>query len=438
MNRRHTFGSLVIALVALGMIVGLTASGSAQNRSPDYDSLLDMLANAPDTPRVRASQIMADYVDYRALEIAADAARPGTLEDLDALSDEDFANWSMALTRVEFDPLSVADELPGESLARALPTATSAIRRMPEVLGVDWLEIDRAMAIGGPPARGVLLGGGPGLTDLRTIAPALADREFEVDPIGGVLVWHRFNDREIRAGAIESAGSLGNRTTDPFGVQQGHAARIAVLPGVLAGSRDWAMIDEIVGAARGTVRSLADDGEFRAAAAAITDRDHFDGILLRAIFTRREFTAAGVTRNKLGPVADDRQREIFAEVLQDRLVGELPPYRLAVMADRQDGDDEVAVVALVYDRPGLASAAADAVTSRVAGYVPMSRKVALGDAFDLTVASHVFVAEPGGRSVAVVTLRGAKPTDGRPGRLFRTLQTGFFFLESEFLIVSGK
>ena len=208
MSHRHGFGIVVIALAALGMTVGPVAPAWAQNRSPDYDSLLELLANAPDTPRVRSAQIMADYVDYRALEIAADAPRPGSLEDLDALGDSEFASWSAALSRVEFDPLYVADELPGETLARALPTATSAFRQLPEVLGVDWLEIDRALAIGGPPASGMLLGGGPGLTDLRTIAPALAERDFEVQQNGGVLIWHRFNDREIRTAAIEAAGAL--------------------------------------------------------------------------------------------------------------------------------------------------------------------------------------------------------------------------------------
>ena len=200
------------------------------------------------------------------------------------------------------------------------------------------------------------------------------------------------------------------------------------------------MIDDIAGAARGAVRSLADDGEFRAAAAAITDRSRYDdGVLLRALFTRREFTAFNVSRNKLGPAVDEQQREAFAEVLQGRLVGQLPPYQLAVMADRQDGGQEVAVVALVYDRPDQAKAAADAVAQRVAGYVPLTRKIALGDAMELTVDNHVFEAEPGGRSVAVITLRGgAKVGDGRPGQLFRTLQTGFFFLEPEFLIVSSE
>ena len=71
-------------------------------------------------------------------------------------------------------------------------------------------------------------------------------------------------------------------------------------------------------------------------------------------------------------------------------------------------------MALVYDRPDQAKAAADAVTSRVASYVPLSRKIALGAAFDLTVASHVFEAVPGGRSVAVVTLRGGKADGDRP------------------------
>ncbi len=433
MHHRHPFRSLVIAAAAIGLAV----PASAQTGNADYDNLISMLASAPDTTRVRGSQIIADYVNYRALETAASAPQPASVEELGDLGDQDFNAWSEALSRVEFDPLYVADELPGETLARALPTATSAFRRLPDVLGVDWLEIDRALAIGGPPARGVLLGGGPGMTDLGAIAPALDEQGFEIEQLGGVLVWHRFNDREIRLDAIDNTSGLGNRIGDPFGIQQGHAARIAALPGVLAGSREWAMIDQIAGASRGNVRSLADDGEFRAAAAAITDDSRFDGSLLRALFTRQQFTAFSVSRNKLGPTADDTQREAFAEVLQGRLRGELPPYRLAVMADRQDGDEEVAVVALVYGSPDEAQAAADAVRSRIAGYVPLTRKIALAEAFSLSVFSHVFEATPGGRSVAVVTLR-AQGSDDRPGQLFRTLQTGFFFLEPEFLIVSSE
>ncbi len=433
MQHRHPIRSLVIAAAALGLAI----PASAQSGNADYDNLISMLANAPDTTRVRASQIIADYVDYRALESAALAPRPASAEELGALGDQDFNAWAAAMSRVEFDPLSAADELPSETLARALPTATSAFRRLPDVLGVDWLEIDRALAIGGPPARGVLLGGGPGMNDLAAIAPVLDERGFEIEQLGRTLVWHRFNDSEIRTDAIENPSALGNRIGDPFGIQQGHAVRIAALPGVLAGSREWAMIDQIAGASQGAVRSLADDGEFRAAAAAITDPGRFDGRLLRALFTRREFTAFSVSRNKLGPVADDQQRAAFAEVLQSRLTGELPPYRLAAMADRQDGGDEVAVVALVYGRPDLAQAAAAAVQNRVADYVPLTRKIALAEAFELTVSSHVFEAVPGGRSVAVITLRGSG-NDGPPGQLFRTLQTGFFFLEPEFLIVSSE
>ncbi len=433
MSTRHPFRILAVAAVCMG--VALPAS--AQTGNADYDNLIGMLANAPDTTRVRGAQIIADYVDYRALESVAGAPQPASVDDLGALGDREFDAWAEAQSRVEFDPLSVANAIPGEALARAVPTASSAFRQLPEVMGVDWLEIDRALAIGGSPARAILLGGGAGLTDLGSIAPALEGRGFEIEQLGRTLVWHRFNDREIRTDAIESGSALGNRIGDPFGIQQGHAARIAVLPGVLAGSREWSMIDQVAGAAGGTVRSLADDGEIRAAAAAITDASRYEGTLVRALFTRREFTAFSVSRNKLGPTADDAQRAAFAEVLQGRLPGELPPYRLAVMADRQDGDDEIAIVALVYNSPEEAQAAASAVQSRVAAYVPLTRKIALGEAFNLGVFSHVFEAVPGGRSVAVVSITGSGRED-RPGQLFRTLQTGFFFLEPEFLIVSSE
>ena len=433
MHHRHPFRSLVIAAAALGFAI----PASAQTGSADYENLVSMLANVPDTTRVSSSQIVADYVDYRALEAAVAAPQPGSVEELGALGDRDFDAWAEAQSRVEFDPLYVADAIPGETLARAVPGASSAFRRLPEVLGVDWLEIDRALAIGGTPARAILLGGGPGMIDLGSIAPALEERGFEVEQLGRTLVWHRFNDREIRTDAIEAPSSLGNRIADPFGIQSGHAARIAALPDMLAGSREWAMIDQIAATSEGTVRSLADDGAFRAAAAAITDPSRYDGTLLRALFTRREFTAFSVSRNKLGPAADDQQRADFADVLEARLQGELPPYRLAVMADRQEGDEETALVALVYDRPEEAQAAAAAVQSRIAAYVPLTRKIPIRETFSLSVYSHVFEAVPGGLSVAVVTLSG-EGTDERPGQLFRTLQTGFFFLEPEFLIVSSK
>ena len=51
MSHRHMFGFVVIAMAALAS----AAPVSAQDRSPDYDSLLAMLANAPDTGRVRAA-----------------------------------------------------------------------------------------------------------------------------------------------------------------------------------------------------------------------------------------------------------------------------------------------------------------------------------------------------------------------------------------------
>ena len=81
MHHRHPFRSLVIAAAA----IGLAAPASAQTGSADYDNLVSMLASAPDTTRVRGSQIIADYVDYRALESAASAPQPASVDELGAL-----------------------------------------------------------------------------------------------------------------------------------------------------------------------------------------------------------------------------------------------------------------------------------------------------------------------------------------------------------------
>ncbi|NNG04431.1 MAG: hypothetical protein HKM95_10075 [Inquilinus sp.] len=435
---RQRTPTLPLFLAVIGVGICLAGPSAGQSRSDDLRALGQMLALVPDTVGVRQAPIVVDYVDYRAIEAAVGAPSPGSLEVLDSLSAGQFKAWSRALSRVEFDPLDLANALPGEALARAVPYTTSGLRGYPGALGIEWFAIDRALAIGGPPARGTVLGGGDRLTDLRSIAPVLRGRDFEVQSMNGTLVWHRFDDREIRAKAMDGPDDLGFRNTDPFGIQSGHAARIAALPGALAGSRDWALIADIVGAADGTTRSLADNSAYRAAAAAITDDGRYGGMLVRALFTERQFTAGSVSRNKLGSSAGEGQREVFAEVLESRLKSELPPYRLAVMADRQEGPNEVALVALVYGTRDEAEAAAAAVSSRVGDYAPLLQKVPLADAFSLSIGSHVYQAPGGGPAVAVITMSEPVKPEERPGRLFRTLQTGFFFLEPEFLIVSAQ
>ncbi len=427
------------AIMLAALVAAYAAAASGQDAREDFDNLMDMLAAVPDTNRVRAGPVIADYVDYRALERAGGVASPDSVAALDAMDDAAFQDWSTALSRVDLDPLNLDNELPAEAVARQSGGSSSAFRNFPAVLGIDWFAVDRAVAVGGPPAAAVVLGGGPELTDLGAMATALADRDFAVEIVGGVPVWHRFDDFEVRVDAIDGPDPLGFKPSDPFGVQHGFAARIAGLTGALAGSRDWTLIEDVIEARQGNMPSLADDPYVQAAAAAITDQRRFDGVLVRALFSNVRFTAAGVSSRKLGPFASDQQLSAFADELLSRMDGGLPFYRLAAVADRQDGSDEIALIALVYDDRETAREAASAVADAVANYVPLRRKQRLADAFDLGISTHVFQAGRGGPAVAVIGLsdfdQGSSP---RPGRLFRMLQIGFLYLEPDYLIVAAE
>ena len=91
---------LSIVQMPKGIPVATFAIGEAGAQNAALYAI-SMLANAPDTTGVRASQIIADYVDYRALEAVAGAPQPASVDELGALGDQDFDAWSAALSRVE-------------------------------------------------------------------------------------------------------------------------------------------------------------------------------------------------------------------------------------------------------------------------------------------------------------------------------------------------
>ena len=115
------------------------------------------------------------------------------------------------------------------------------------------------------------------------------------------------------------------------------AARIAILPGYLANSRFWDMTNAVIDTAQGTQPSLIEDASYRAAAEAITAPE---GLLLQALF----FNPADiVTYRKICPAMTS--------------LGKLWPLyalHLAVLADRQEGQDQVHLIALVYPDADLA------------------------------------------------------------------------------------
>ncbi len=361
--------SLFLALL-LALLPG--ASALAQDDSPP-SPLLAMLAGVPE------GAIPADggwatvrYTDYAALYEAEGIAPLRNLGNLDLLMTA--VPLPAMLTRLAAGP---------EALSYVFPSAG----QMAGTVGFEWLlDVDRSLEFGDPPGVGLLLAGD---LDTAAIGAALQARDFSQADVSGVTVWHRFDDLAISAADRDTA--------DPFGGHLGTAARIALLPDMLANARSWPLINSIIGAAQGDLPSLADDPAYRALAGAITAPD---GLLIQALFFSGEALQAAGDPAQLSlamPAAD---------------LGPLPPYALAVLADRQEGNDQVHLIGLVCADAPTAGAAADVLAGRIADFRLSTRPdIVLAEEFGATVSASVIEREAEGLAVALVEVRYPLPAE---------------------------
>ncbi len=358
--------------LALLLVVLPGASALAQDDSPP-SPLLAMLAGVPE------GAIPADsgwatvrYTDYAALYEA---------EGITKL--RDFGNLDLLKTAVPLPGMLMRLAAGPEALSYVFASAG----KMAAAVGFEWLlDVDRSLEFGDPPGVGLLLGGE---FDTEAIGAALQARDFSQADVSGVTVWHRFDDLAISVADRDPA--------DPFGGNLGAAARIALLPDMLANARSWPLINGIIGAAQGDLPSLADDPAYRALAGAITAPD---GLLIQALFFGGEALQVAGDPTQLGlamPAAD---------------LGPLPPYALAILADRQEGNDQVHLIGLVYADAPTAQAAADVLAGRIADFRLSTRPdIVLAEDFGATVSASVVESEADGLAVALVEVRYPLPAE---------------------------
>ncbi len=326
---RVLFGFLC---VAASVITGTAFQAAAASH------FVDLLAWVPDQAlQEETGWAVVRYVDYEALFASEGLAEIRGGGDVEIL-----------LTSVPLGPLMGRIAVGPEPLSYLWASAG----RMAEVVGFEWLlHVDRSLEFGEPPGVGLLLGGEFEREAMRT---ALEPRGFERRDVAGVEVWHRFDDWTINLAAREVA--------DPFGGHLGAAARIARLPGGLASGRAWGVVEVVIAASRGDVPSLADDPVSRALAELVSRPE---GLLIQALlFPGRALRVRG----------EDWKAGDPSEYL--------PPYVQAVLADRQEGDDQVHLVGLGYTDTQAAQTAAEVLARRLAAFaVPDRLDEPLGERF---------------------------------------------------------
>jgi len=346
---------------------------------------------AQDDPPASHIQAMLQHVPSEASAIESGWATVSFV-DFDALFESEGLSAIRALGNVELLMTSVPiGSILGRIIAgpEALTYVFPGTGEMTEAVGFEWLlDVDGSLEFGDPPNLGLLLGGD---FDPDTIGTALQSRGFELEEADGIDVWHRFDDLAI---------SIADRNlADPFGGHLGAAARIALLPDTLANARTWALIEAIIAASHGTRPSLADDPAYRALAESISAPD---GLLIQALFF------SGIALR----LAED-PLDAIEEGLDD--VEPLPYYSLAVLADRQEDDDQVALIALACPDEPTAQTASDILVERLRVFRPPSRPGddALADRFDADISVSEVKYIQDGVAIAAVEARYPLPDERR-------------------------
>lgn len=394
MRRYDRWFRLILPVI---LFAGL-ASVSAQELPSN--PLLDMLALVPVSAVAAEHEPIISYADYRAAEAGRGILNPGSREGF--LAEQDKGLWINAMMRLIAGP--------------DLSYAWQQIQGMPEVVGFDFFAIDRALVFGGMPRTGTILAG---QFDTAQVGAALAARQFERVEYSGVTIWRRFDDLSINIAARDLA--------DPFGGYIGQAARIAAIPGgdglvYLANSAVDDLTRAMVAAAQDNQASLADLADYRSLVEAAVDPTRYSGPLIQASIY--SMATVGLVPGDAGQVlrgtnAPDPTAEY----------GVLPVYTLAMLADRQEGDEEVHLIALVYTGAEVARAGAEELANRLRALsVPDAPDDILVERFGSTVTPYVYKSETTGQSVAVVAVRQTGPALGETdeagmlisqGRLYR-------------------
>jgi hypothetical protein len=350
------------------LLMGFALSAQAQTEDIEPHPLFELLAIIPDNLQTRDSNQYISYVDYDAVENGrATPVNPETWDQFDLILELPLgAKWINSTRRIRSGPSEILQYL-------LLGGAD-----MQSVSGVDFFEIDHAITFGAPPAQGTIF---QGQFDVDAIETASLGRDYEQADINGVTAWCWIEgcDEGLKVNIVD------RNPSNIFDPSLGRNPPFLILNDgdTVAYAFALEVVEEMASASLGETRSLADAPDYQAMASAITDPDMYTGDLVQVnifpfdpvnnvqdytIFETREDYEEFIGSGGIGvlpPMASD-----FVNY------GDLPTYQLAALVDRQEGETQIAMIALVYASEESAQTAAQELTSRLASF---SGEIVTGD-----------------------------------------------------------
>lgn len=454
------FRRRLVLLLLTSIILLIAVHSEAQDRQPSESAerrdLLGILETLPDLTAIFSDAFILSYADYRAAERVVGSDTPQDAESLKRLDEEAFKRWSAALSRIHAFPtyssarkdyglfqfLALKPELTGELIARSVPGVTSVFRELPTLVGIEWFAIDRALAFGMPPYEGVLLNGASDFASVQSVDMALQAYQFEKGHARGIPVWLRFDEYDVRPDAAIPPDKMGRRPNDPFGVSNGYAARILFNSGKLVGTRSSELASAIVDTWVGDFPTLHSVPAYRAAVEAVTDHSRQKGHLIQALFHNKYYTPELISERRLGPYVSRDQKEALAKSLRERVPSPLEPYKLIVLADRQDGQQEISILGIVYSNRGAAEYAVKVLPELFRSYEPIRDRVPLVDLVDMQIMGHLYVNPEADTFVSVIEFRRApavtREEEYQSGKIFRILSLSMYNQDMDPLVAIDR
>lgn len=395
------------AILSLAAAILLALPMQAQDTTTEAPDkalpLMEILSLVPDTPAVREGTPVVSYIDYRALE----AAWPATPIY------ESWAEWNTASEAKDFGARLWMSNRMRMAAGPMFWEYFNLGGETSSLVGFDYLDIDRSIAFGTPPAQGVILAG-----DFNTdaIITAFTAREYEAVNVDGMIV-DPGNAQELTLlqGGDPTKVDLQNRNpANPFGGELGRRELVAVAPGYLLNSPSKSTFQNLVETYTDDQPALSEDSSYAAAARAISDGE---GLLIQALFLNPLSVgfAPGDPASLPPGLTQEQIEAILANpLLNGETYGPLAPYTLAIMADRQEGDEQVILVALVYSDEAAAQSAAAELTNRLAAFsnaLVTNSDVPLIEDVEGAVMGEprVYTDEVTGYSVAIAEIRYPMP-----------------------------
>ncbi|MDJ0975242.1 MAG: hypothetical protein QNJ98_12330 [Planctomycetota bacterium] len=388
-------------------LVGICVTGCGKRAKPAPHPLEALLASVP-VPETEFEQEQLrclEYLDLRAAERVAGVEAPESMAAFSESTRDDQQVWIRALDRaahVSVDFLSVFRSAKG----------------MPAALGFDFFHVDRIVAFGSGPGPSQLFAG---RFDAAAIAAAHERRGYtrqELDDVAAAVWRHGDGTQDLVRDLLAQPDP-----SNPLGGRIGLQQPIALLePDLVASAPTWSATLALAKTHQNARKSVLSLPPYRSAVKLLVRSSKDDRTLVQAQLWRpAEFQLDSVgawIRTRLGERAGV---EAVAEVAKAQVgnVDRLPPYELACLADGQDGEDQAALIALVFATKDDAERGVDVLAERVTTFKPFRSKTPepLVERVAGTIETHV-VKGVEGRRIAVVVIRYPLPENERRGRLF--------------------